>query len=238
MSRKVFLDLETTGLSPIEEHRVIEIGAVVHSGDLAPDEEQGKFHRLLNPQREVEADAEAIHGYNYRMLMDKERFEDVAGELASFLEGCELIAHNASFDVPFLDMEFAKVGMPKVEEMVDKVTDTLEMASKMFPGSRVSLDALAKRARIDLVARRPRHGALIDAEILADVYAFLTGGQTELGLQEDSVKFAADLPEAKDIKIHPLQPDPRAAKLHREYLEAMHKESRVRPMGLEPGNGA
>ena len=232
MSR-IFLDVETTGLSPGDGHRIIEIAAIAYAGHAAGGGERGKFHRLLDPERDVPSEAVEIHGISYSKLDGKEKFADISQELAAYLKDCELIAHNAPFDVAFLDMEFRRVGMPPVSKVVAKVTDTLEIAARLYPGGRNSLDAIATRAGIDVKARRPKHNALIDAEILAEVYMYLTGGQTALELQSDAVKFSSALPKASDIKIHLIEEDTEDVRQHEEYLARMLDECSVRPMAMD-----
>ena len=180
MSRQIVLDTETTGLDPKSGHRIIEIGCV----EVAERRLTGNnLHLYLQPDREVDPEAVAVHGITDEFLLDKPRFEDVAGELRDYLLGTELIIHNADFDVGFLEHEFALCGQPLVLAEVCTVTDTLRMARKQFPGQRNSLDALCKRLGVSN-SHRTLHGALLDSEILADVYLVMTGGQTALVLDE------------------------------------------------------
>ena len=181
MSRQIVLDTETTGLDPASGHRVIEIGCV----EMRERRLSGNnLHLYLQPDREVDPGAMAVHGITDEFLADKPRFADVAGELRDYLVGAELIIHNADFDVGFLEHEFALLGEPLALAEVCTVTDTLRMARKQFPGQRNSLDALCKRLGVGN-AHRTLHGALLDSEILADVYLAMTGGQTALILDEE-----------------------------------------------------
>lgn len=231
MAPRVFLDLETTGLDSGAD-RVIEIGAVPQRDGSEP------YHRLVSPgDAEIARGAFEAHGYTKEMLAGKPSFAEIAAEVAEFLRGCELVAHNAPFDVEFLDAEFARLGMPPVSETVAEVTDTLEMAKSMFPGARNSLDSLAGKAGIDVRERRPRHSALVDAEILAEVYAYLTSGQTELELPSDSARRSFELPEGLEVKVVRIPPDPGAAERHGEYLRFMHEQSGVAPVELDAGKG-
>lgn len=177
MSRQIILDTETTGLDPKEGHRIIEIGCV----EMLNRRLTGKnFHQYLQPDRTIDAEAEAVHGISNAFLADKPRFEDIVEDLLAYLRGAELIIHNAPFDIGFLNHELQLVD-PAYQTMTDycTVTDTLVMARQMFPGQRASLDALCKRYEINN-AHRTLHGALLDAEILADVYLAMTGGQVSL----------------------------------------------------------
>ena len=175
--REIVLDTETTGLSPADGHRIVEIGAV----ELINHIPSGKtFHRYLNPGRDMPKEAEAVHGLTSKFLMDKPRFEAVAQEFLAFLGDAGLIIHNASFDMAFLNAELGAAKQPHLT--FDRVTDTLALARKKHPMAPNSLDALCKRYGID-TARRDKHGALVDSELLAEVYLELIGGkQTTLGL--------------------------------------------------------
>jgi len=176
--RQVVLDTETTGLEPDLGHRVIEIGAV----ELVDRRLTGRrFHRYLNPDRDIDAGAIDVHGITLEFLADKPRFADIASEFMSFIEGAELIIHNAPFDVSFLDAELSRVDEEPGRRVLDvcTVTDTLAFARRKHPGQKNSLDALCRRYGVD-DSGRELHGALLDAEILADVYLAMTGGQTAL----------------------------------------------------------
>lgn len=177
MSRQIILDTETTGLDPKEGHRIIEIGCVEMLNRRLTG---NNFHQYLQPDREIDAGAIEVHGITNEFLADKPRFEDIAQDLLAYLHGAELIIHNAPFDIGFLNHEYRLVD-PAFQSMADHctVTDTLAMARKMFPGQRASLDALCKRYEINN-AHRTLHGALLDSEILADVYLAMTGGQVSL----------------------------------------------------------
>jgi DNA polymerase-3 subunit epsilon len=175
--RRIVLDTETTGLDPSDGHRVIEI-ACVELFDRRPTGRN--FHRYLNPEREIDAVAVSIHGLTVDFLADKPRFADIADEFVEFVEGAELLIHNAPFDVGFLDAEFALAGRPGIGT-VCPVTDTLAMAREMHPGKRNSLDALCERYQVDN-SRRSLHGALLDAQLLADVWLATTRGQDTLDI--------------------------------------------------------
>ncbi|ODN67365.1 DNA polymerase III subunit epsilon [Methylophaga muralis] len=177
-SRQIVLDTETTGLSTADDHRIIEIGCV----ELVNRRLTGEtFHQYINPQRAIDAGAMEVHGITNESLADKPVFADIATDFLRFIEGAELIIHNAAFDVGFLNHELAKLGQtPKIED-VCSVLDTLKMARDKHPGQKNNLDALCKRYGVDN-SNRELHGALLDAEILADVYLMMTGGQVSMSL--------------------------------------------------------
>jgi len=188
MSRQIVLDTETTGLDPKTGHRIIEVGCV----EMRERRLTGNnLHLYLQPDREIEHTAIEIHGITNEFLVDKPRFEDVARQLKSYLEGAELLIHNAPFDVGFLEAEFDLVGDPFKLSSICKVTDTLALARKMYPGQRNSLDALCKRLGVNN-GHRTLHGALLDSEILADVYLTMTGGQTALVLDAERIESESD----------------------------------------------
>ena len=174
--RQIFLDTETTGLSADNGDRIIEIACVeLFNRKLTGNNR----HFYLNPGRDSHEEALKVHGITSEFLKDKPRFEAVADDLLAYLQGADVIIHNAAFDVGFLNMELALIGRTRFGEFVASVTDTLAMAKEMFPGKRNSLDALCSRLGIDN-SGRTLHGALLDAELLADVYINLTRGQDAL----------------------------------------------------------
>jgi DNA polymerase-3 subunit epsilon len=181
--RQIVLDTETTGLEPELNHRIIEIGCV----ELVNRRITGRtFHRYLNPERDIDDGALAVHGISRAELDGQPRFADVAEELVGFIGGAELVIHNAAFDVGFLDAELARLpGERRQVSALCQVLDTLALARELHPGQRNSLDALCKRYDIDNSARE-LHGALLDARILADVYLAMTGGQAALELVESA----------------------------------------------------
>lgn len=181
MTRQIVLDTETTGLEAEQGHRIIEIGCIELVNRRYT---QNNFWHYVNPEREIDAGAEAVHGISSAFLADKPRFHELAKELWEYLKGAELIIHNAAFDVGFLDKEFGRLGFTHRIADICTVTDTVAMARKLHPGQRVSLDALCKRYEIDN-SGRDLHGALLDARLLADVYLQMTGGQNRLMLDSD-----------------------------------------------------
>jgi len=174
--RQIFLDTETTGLSAESGDRIVEIGCVELVGRKLTGNNK---HFYLNPERDSHEDAFKVHGLSNQFLKDKPKFSVIADELLAYLQGAEIIIHNAPFDVSFLDKELALIGREPISHCVGKVTDSLVMAKEMFPGKRNSLNALCDRLDVDN-SGRTLHGALLDAELLADVYINLTRGQNSL----------------------------------------------------------
>lgn len=179
--RQVILDTETTGLEVAKGHRVIEIGCV----ELVNRQRTGNtFHRYLNPGRHIDEAAAEVHGITAEMLADKPHFADIAEELLAFVGGAELIIHNAEFDAGFLDQELRLASLETRVTECCEIVDTLLMARQIHPGQRNNLDALCRRYQVDN-SGRDLHGALLDAQLLADVYLAMTGGQGELSLDRN-----------------------------------------------------
>ncbi|MBO6485063.1 MAG: DNA polymerase III subunit epsilon [Pelagibacteraceae bacterium] len=191
---EVFLDTETTGLSVQEDHRIVEI-ACIETKDLIPTKKI--FHKLINPERKVEEDALKIHGHTNEMLKEKKKFKDIANEFLQFIEGKKLIIHNASFDVSFLNHELKKIGKKTLN--IKDVVDSLEIARTKYPGVSNSLDNLCKRFNIDL-SKRTKHNALLDCELLREVYINLTEQkEPSLNLKEH-ISFGDDAKGFKKIR--------------------------------------
>ncbi|HEY7987461.1 MAG TPA: DNA polymerase III subunit epsilon [Methylophilaceae bacterium] len=179
MSRQIFLDTETTGLDPAQGHRIIELAAVeVVNRRLTGN----RFHTYLNPEREIDIGAQQVHGISLESLQDKPYFADMAAEFLDFIRDAGLVIHNAPFDLGFLNNELGLIEMGRVESVSAGVIDTLKMAKELHPGQRNNLDALCKRYGIDN-SSRTLHGALLDAELLADVYMAMTRGQESLMME-------------------------------------------------------
>ncbi len=179
ISRQVVLDTETTGLKVADDHRIIEIGCV----EIINRRKTGEtFHQYINPERTIDIGAAKVHGITDELLLDKPKFSDIADDFFLFITGAELIIHNAEFDIGFLHHELKKINseQPRIDD-ISAVLDTLKMARDKHPGQKNSLDALCQRYAIDN-SKRTLHGALLDAEILADVYLAMTGGQVSLSL--------------------------------------------------------
>ncbi len=204
--RQVVLDTETTGLEIEEGHRILEIGCVEIVGRRLT---RRHYHQYINPDRDIDDGALEVHGITREFLNDKPRFRDVWDSFLEFVDGCELIIHNSAFDLAFIDQEMSLLS-PTLGVLTDycSVVDSLELARNKHPGQKNSLDALCKRYNVDN-SQRELHGALLDAEILADVYLLLTGGQGSLGLGEvpevvvnevASVRLDKNRPRLKVIK--------------------------------------
>ena len=228
MARQIVLDTETTGIDPKDGHRIVEIGALVLE-NRRPTKEV--FHHYLNPDKQMDEEVMQIHGIRNEFLQDKPRFADIVDDLMQFISGAELIIHNASFDLGHLNAELAR--LPNTQwtsiEAVAKVTDSLAMAKKRFPGQKNSLDALCKRLGVDN-SGRVFHGALLDSEILADVYLMLTGGQTALGWemsteqkQQQTDQYAIDPQMIAAMKA--FRPTPETRTAHLGLLQQMGKKS-------------
>jgi DNA polymerase-3 subunit epsilon len=210
--RKIVVDTETTGLDPKQGHRIIELAAIELDGRKVS---LRRFHRYLNPEREIEAGAVAIHGLTYERLQNEAKFGDIAPGFLEFIEGAELIIHNAPFDIGFLNHELELIGLPPLQ---NAVVDTLKIAREMHPGKKNSLDALCGRYAIDN-AHRSLHGALLDTELLAEVFFAMTRGQESLlgddmpsarkpamlGTDASSPKLRVLLPSAEELAEHEQQ---------------------------------
>jgi DNA polymerase-3 subunit epsilon len=199
--RQIILDTETTGLSTSQGHRIIEIGCLEMVNRRLTGRE---FHRFLNPERDIDEGAEAVHGISREQLATEPRFHEVVDDFLAFVKDAELVIHNADFDVGFLEYELRLMNhaQPRITDHC-AVLDTLALAREIHPGQRNSLDALCKRYEVD-ASRRDVHGALIDSELLARVYLAMTGGQSSLLLDEDDV-------EAQDAGARSRQAGPRLA---------------------------
>ena len=195
MLRQIFLDTETTGLSPESGDRIIEIGCVEMVNRRLTGNNK---HFYINPERRNSEDAVKIHGLTDEFLADKPVFAAIADELLEYLAGAEIIIHNASFDVGFLDAELRRLGRGKFEAYVARITDSLLMAREMFPGKSNSLDALCKRLEVDN-SSRTLHGALLDAGLLAEVYIQMTRGQESLVIEEEEAAAEEIVVEKVDL---------------------------------------
>ncbi len=216
--RQIVLDTETTGLEAQDGHRIIEIGCVELLNRRLTN---NRFHYYLNPDRQIDAGAIEVHGITNESLLDKPRFNDVSSDLLTYLQGAELIIHNAPFDVGFLDAEFKRVDAkwPGITSHCT-ITDTLQMARRLHPGQKNNLDALCKRYAVDN-SQRELHGALLDAEILAEVYLAMTGGQTSLGLDQESATAGEAVETTK--KLQRTRPALRVISVSQEEL-ALHEQ--------------
>src|SRR5947199_6569487 len=224
-ARQIVLDTETTGLNPRLGDRVIELGCVEI---LSRRISERHFHVYLNPQREVEEGALKVHGLTREFLADKPRFADIARAFLDFIQGAELIIHNADFDVEFLDLELGIAGLGRLGDHVAKVTDTLAFARELHPGRKNSLDALCERYFVNN-ANRTLHGALLDARLLAECYLAMTRGQESLVMELETPAQAAAAAaglviDLSNLIVLPALPEEVA--LHEQYLDTMEKEAK------------
>jgi DNA polymerase III subunit epsilon len=235
--RQIVLDTETTGLDPLQGHRIIELAGL----EVVNRRATGRtIHFHFDPEREIDAGATEVHGKTWEDLRGRPKFRDAAGEFVEFARDAEWVIHNAPFDVAFLDGELALAGLPGCAGIYAKVTDTLALAREMFPGKRNSLDALCERFGVDH-RHRTLHGALLDAELLAEVWLAMTRGQESL-----TIDLGAALPRADRAAAGPvvaldavrgeplvvLEPSPEELAAHAEYLASLEKETRGRCLWL------
>ncbi len=223
--RQIVLDTETTGLDPKQGHRIIEIAAIELNGRSVSER---SFHRYINPEREIDAGAAEVHGLTLERLQHEPKFAEIAPALLEFIRGAELVIHNAPFDVGFLNRELELAGLPALAEHCPSVTDTLKLAKELHPGKKNNLDALCDRYQVDN-SRRTLHGALLDTELLAEVYLAMTRGQDSL-LDEagddgaEAGGAAAD--GAERIPLRVLQPTAEELEAHAQQLEDIGKASK------------
>jgi len=222
--RQIFLDTETTGLSPENGDRIVEIGCV----ELVNRKLTGNnLHFYLNPERDSHEDALKVHGISNEFLKDKPKFGQIADELLEYLQGADVLIHNAPFDVGFINKELELQKRPPLKTYVNSVADTLAMAKDMFPGKRNSLDALCDRLGVDN-SGRTLHGALLDAELLADVYIYMTRGQDALLIEvEDSSdsKKRLDAIDMQSLKLTVISASEQELGAHEEVLLQIDKAS-------------
>jgi DNA polymerase-3 subunit epsilon len=222
--RQIVLDTETTGLSAEAGDRIIEIGCV----ELVARKLTGNNkHWYLNPERDSHEDALKVHGISNEFLRDKPKFAAIAEELMEYLRGADVIIHNAAFDVGFLDKELDRLGLPPVTTYVASITDTLAMAKEMYPGKRNSLDALCDRLGVDN-STRTLHGALLDAELLADVYINMTRGQEALLIDVLPAETVAGIQTQVDLRAFTLPvllANDQEAAAHEEVLAQLDRAS-------------
>ena len=227
-SRQIILDTETTGLETSEGHRIIEIGCV----ELIDRKyTHNNFHYYLNPDREIDAGAQEVHGISSQFLQDKPRFSEIKDQFFQYINGAELVIHNAAFDVGFIEAEYALVnGEPFDISAICTVVDSLQVARKLHPGQKNNLDSLCKRYYIDN-SQRTLHGALLDAEILADVYLAMTGGQTSLSLNfssaghDDSQEGSLKEFNFNEVEVFRVKCSNEDDKLHSDWLKKLGEQN-------------
>ena len=224
--RQIVLDTETTGLNAKLGDRIIEIGCIEIASRRFTDR---NFHAYLNPERDIDQGAATVHGLTREFLADKPRFAEVAKDFIAYVEGAELVIHNADFDVEFLDLELKRAGLGRLSDYAAKVTDTLAFARELHPGKKNSLDALCERYFV-ANSHRTLHGALLDARLLAECYLAMTRGQESLVMELETPEAAAAAAsllvlDAASLIVLPALPEEVA--LHERYLDALEKETRA-----------
>jgi DNA polymerase-3 subunit epsilon len=242
--RQIFLDTETTGLEHRLGHRIIEIGGI-EMLNRRPTRRQ--FHQYLNPERDIDDGALAVHGISLEFLQDKPRFADIADEFLELVRGAELIIHNAPFDVGFLNAELALLGRAPIETVCHSVTDSLKQAKYLHPGKRNSLDMLCERYGIDN-SKRTLHGALLDAELLSEVYLAMTRGQESLimAIDRDDARsretmlasFVRDAPAPSHAARLVLKATDQELAEHERLLASIAGESQGKCLWLSEATGA
>jgi DNA polymerase-3 subunit epsilon len=222
--RQIILDTETTGLDPNQGHRIIEVAGV----EMVNRRLTGNhFHRYINPEREIDAGAQQVHGISLEFLQDKPKFADIVEEFLEYVQGAELVIHNAPFDVGFLNRELGLLNRPSIPQHCPSVVDTLRMAKDLRPGQKNNLDALCRHYQVDN-SGRTLHGALLDAELLAEVYLAMTRGQESLMIEIDEPAAAsADLVDSggRRREIRVLSATPEEGEAHQQYLADLDKAS-------------
>ena len=220
--RQIILDTETTGLEPSQGHRIIEFAGL----EMVNRKLTGRhLHLYFHPEREIDPDAERVHGISLDFLSDKPRFASTGPEIVTFLRDAELIIHNAPFDIGFLNAEFERIGVEPVASLVASVIDTLPMARDLFPGKRNNLDALCDRYGINRTGRTV-HGALIDCELLSEVYLSMTRGQESLAMDIDLDDHSDNDTTSLKLERKPLlvqRADPEELQAHQAYLDTLDK---------------
>lgn len=224
-TRLITLDTETTGLDAAKGDRIIEIGCVALDGRLVMNSEENHLQLFINPEREVPAEAVAIHGITTEFLADKPKFVEVADRFLRFVSGSTLIIHNAAFDTGFLNMELARIGRDPIESIC-QVVDTVKLAKKLLPGKSVSLDSLCRYYEIDN-SNRTLHGALLDAELLAEVYVALTRGQDALTLVAEGSDNLPPIPPFSKFRI--VHASPEELTEHERILDIAEKKAKATP---------
>ena len=233
--RQVFLDTETTGLYPAQGHRIIEIAAIEVINRRVTN---NHFHVYLNPDREIDPAAQEVHGITLDFLQDKPRFADVVSEFLDFVADAELVIHNAPFDMGFLNSELGKIDRENLEKTAGSIIDTLRMAKDMRPGQRNNLDALCRHFGIDN-SKRTLHGALLDAELLAEVYMAMTRGQESLmmDMMEEEVPQHEEGESSHPISLEVLSASSEELSEHDAYVKALNKGQNLWVQAVEAPKG-
>ena len=231
--RQIFLDTETTGLEHKQGHRIIEVAGVEMVNRRLTNRH---FHKYVNPERAIDEGAQAVHGISLEFLADKPKFAAIAADFLDFIRGAELVIHNAAFDVGFLNAELARLKLPPIGEVCAGVVDTLKMAKEMHPGKKNNLNALCDRYEVDN-SHRTLHGALLDAEILAEVYVAMTRGQESLMIDLGQAPAAAAeiaLSTGQRRPTRVLRASIEELAAHEQVLAGINKESKGKCLWAPP----
>ena len=219
--RQIFLDTETTGLDPNQGHRVIEIGAIeMNNRQLT----KNHYHTYLNPKRNIDQAAQDVHGITAEFLQDKPLFKDVASDFINFIKGSEIIIHNAPFDVGFLNMELGKINLDKLESYSTSIFDTLKLAKEIRPGQRNNLDALCKAYDVDNTSRA-FHGALLDAQLLGDVYIGMTRGQEVFSIDFIQNSESLNLADINQDELFVVNPSSTELQAHDKFISNLETDN-------------
>ena len=219
--RQIFLDTETTGLDPNQGHRIIEIAAIeMNNRQLT----KNHYHTYLNPKRDIDSAAQEVHGITSEFLQDKPLFKDIALEFLDFIKDSEIIIHNAPFDVSFLDMELGRISFEKIEKYSVSIFDSLTLAKEIRPGQRNNLDALCKAYGIDN-ASRTLHGALLDAQLLGDVYLAMTRGQEGFAIDFTNNSENLNLGDVNSDDLIITEPNNNELQSHKEFISNMNTKN-------------
>lgn len=219
--RQIFLDTETTGLFPAQGHRIIEIAAIEVINRRVT---KNHFHVYVNPEREIDQGAQEVHGITLEFLQDKPAFAEIVDEFLDFINGAEVVIHNAPFDIGFLNTELGRIDRLNVEHTCAGIIDTLKMAKDMRPGQRNSLDALCRHFGIDN-SKRTLHGALLDAELLAEVYMAMTRGQESLMMDMEITKPSSEVAVVRDQPLLIIRAETDELLAHEAYLDEISKSA-------------
>jgi len=219
--RQIFLDTETTGLDPNQGHRIIEIAAIeMNNRQLT----KNHYHTYLNPKRDIDSAAQEVHGITSEFLQDKPLFKDIALEFLDFIKDSEIIIHNAPFDVGFLDMELGRISFEKIEKYSVSIFDSLTLAKEIRPGQRNNLDALCKAYGIDNTSRT-LHGALLDAQLLGDVYLAMTRGQEGLTIDFTDNSESLNLGDVNSDDLIITEPNDNELQSHKEFISNINTKN-------------
>ena len=219
--KQIFLDTETTGLDPNQGHRIIEIAAIeMNNRQLT----QNHYHTYLNPERDIDSAAQDVHGITLEFLQDKPLFRNIASEFLNFIKDSEIIIHNAPFDIGFINMELGKISFEKLETYASSIFDTLKLAKEIRPGQRNNLDALCRAYDIDNTSRS-FHGALLDAQLLGDVYLGMTRGQEAFSINFSQKVATQNLQDVNQEGLIETRPSNQEIQSHNEFISKIETET-------------